>query len=156
MNLPNAVTAARIAVTPLIAWLPLAPEYDKVQAEPPWRRTPSGWCTRYGDVGELVRKSDDALALLNGGDELALSFSADQLPPKPAGFERDFFLYAVGWDKDADFHCELGWQVEPLPWHGMDGQRYGKQPRSGVGNDEWMRRYNTRWVGPHTLTKGSR
>ena len=25
MNLPNAVTAARIAVTPLIAWLPLAP-----------------------------------------------------------------------------------------------------------------------------------
>ena len=25
MNLPNAVTAGRIAVTPLIAWLPLAP-----------------------------------------------------------------------------------------------------------------------------------
>jgi tetratricopeptide (TPR) repeat protein len=138
----------------LPAWLPLTPEYDKVQSEPPWRRTPSGWCTRYGDVGELVRKSDDALALLNGGDELALSFRADQLPPKPSGFERDFFLYAVGWDKDADFHVAQGWRVGPLPFHGMDDQAYGHEGRPAGIDDAWMEKYNTRWVGPMVLGRG--
>src|SRR5262249_26216314 len=85
-------------------YLPLTPLYEKTQAEPPWSRTPAGWCTRYGPVEELVRDRDEALVLLNGGDELALSFPAGQLPPKPEGLSRDFFLYVVGWDKDADFH----------------------------------------------------
>src|SRR5581483_3974300 len=33
---------------PLPASLPLTPDYEKVRFDPPWRRTPSGWCTRYG------------------------------------------------------------------------------------------------------------
>ena len=83
---------------------PLTPDYDKVQQRANWRITPEGWCTRYGDVKELIAKRDDALALLNGGDELTLSFAANRLPEKPAGHVRDFFLFTVGWDKDADFH----------------------------------------------------
>jgi hypothetical protein len=51
---------------------------------------------------------------------LALSFPADKLPPKPAGYVRDFFLHVVGWDKDADFHVGQEWRVEPLPFHGME------------------------------------
>jgi hypothetical protein len=132
-------------------WLPLTPEYDRLRAGPPWRRTPSGWCTRYGNVDELVAEKDNALVLLNGGDELALSFAANQLPPKPEGFERDFFLYAVGWDKDADFHVGQGWRVEPLPFHGMDDQAYGQQPRPSRLDDAWRAKYNTRWVGPRVL-----
>jgi len=81
---------------------------------------------------------------------LTLEFAATALPPKAPGATRDFFLYTVGWDKDADFHCELGWQVEPLPWHGMDDQSYGRQKRPPFPNDDWMRKYNTRWVGPYT------
>jgi hypothetical protein len=135
---------------------PLTPNYTNVKATAEWTITPAGWCTRYGAVDELIAAADNALALLNGGDELTLSFAAASLPPKPPGSRRDFFLYTVGWDKDSDFHCELGWQVEPLPWHGMDDQLYGRQPRPTFSNDEWMRRFNTRWVGPYTLTRGRR
>jgi hypothetical protein len=62
----------------------------------------------------------------------------------------------VGWDKDADFHCELGGQVEPLPWHGLNDQLYGKEPRPDFANDGWKKKYNTRWVGPQTLTRISK
>jgi hypothetical protein len=134
---------------------PLAPQYNRVESTPPWRRTPFGWCTRYGPVGELVKNKDNALVLLNGGDELALSFRAEQLPPKPAGFVRDFFLYVVGWDKDADFHVGQGWRVEPLPFVGMDDQGYGREPRPGDLNDSWIAKYNTRWVGPRILAPSS-
>jgi Flp pilus assembly protein TadD len=141
---------------PLPDWLPLTPEYDRLRTGPPWHRTPAGWCTRYGGVDELVADRDNALVLLNGGDELALSFAANQLPPKPEGFERDFFLYVVGWDKDADFHVGQGWRVEPLPFHGMDDQAYGQQPRPASLDDAWRAKYNTRWVGPLVLKPNRR
>jgi hypothetical protein len=120
---------------------------------PPWSRTPEGWCTHYGPVDELVRDKDDKLVLLNGGDELALSFRAEQLPARPEGLERDFFLYVVGWDKDADFHVGQGWRVQPLPYLGMDDQTYGKELLSRPG--DWMQKHNTRWVGPIVLQAGS-
>jgi tetratricopeptide (TPR) repeat protein len=132
---------------------PLTPEYAAVKQTADWTITPSGWCTRYGAVNELLATEDNALVLLNGGDELTLHFPAAALPTPGAGAQRDFFLYTVGWDKDADFHCELGHQVEPLPWHGMEDQHYGRQPRPAFTNDGWMVRFNTRWVGPRTLVK---
>ena len=135
-----------------LPWMkPLTPEYDQVSSRAKWTITPAGWCTRYGAVDELIAERDNGLALLNGGDELTLSFSATQLPPKQG--VRDFFLYAVGWDKDADFHCTRGWEVEPLPWHGMDSQKYGCEPRPAFASDKLMEKYNTRWVGPRTLTR---
>jgi hypothetical protein len=135
--------------------LPLTPSYYKVRFEPPWRITPSGWCTRYGTVNELVADKDNALVLLNGGDELALSFKVERLPPKASGFERDFFLYVVGWDKDADFHVGQGWRVEPLPFLGMDDQAYGRAARPADLNGSWISKYNTRWVGPMILSRNS-
>lgn len=137
-------------------YLPLTPSYTNVKATAGWTLTPHGWCTRYGAVDELIAGQDNALALLNGGDELTLEFAAAALPPKPEGVRRQFFLYTVGWDKDADFHCELGWQVEPLPWHGMDDQRYGHQTRPAFANDSWIQKYNTRWVGPYPSVRRPR
>jgi len=141
---------------PLPDCLPLTPDYDQVQFTAPWTMTPAGWCTRYGAVDELLQESDDALVLLNGGDELALAFQARELPPKPAGFVRDFFLHVVGWDKDADFHVGQGWRVEPLPFRGMDDQAYGHQPRPAALDKAWIAKYNTRWVGPTVLSRSQR
>jgi len=138
---------------PLPADLPLTPDYEKVHPAPPWRRTPSGWCTRYGAVDELVKDRDDSLVLLNGGDELALSFQAGKLPPKPPGFVRDFVLHVVGWDKDADFHVGQGWRVEPLPFQSMDDQAYDSLIHPAGINGAWIEKYNTRWVGPMVLSR---
>lgn len=135
---------------------PLTPVYDRVFQDAPWTITPMGWCTRYGPVGELLAQEDNALVLLNGGDELTLEFAADQLPPRPPGTVRDFFLYTVGWDKDSDFHVELGWQVGPLPWHGMNDRIYGREERPAFASDALMRKYTTRWVPQHTLKRSAR
>lgn len=135
---------------------PLTPDYGRVRSTPPWRITPSGWATRYGTVDELIAETDDALALVCGGDELTVAFEVGEASPQPAGMEREYFLYLVGWDKDADFHVEQGWRLEPLPWHGMNDQRYGRESRPPLANDDWISRYNTRWVGPRPLAKSKK
>ena len=125
---------------------PLTPNYDKVTADSYWTITPSGWCTRYGAVSELIASRDEGLLLMNSGDELTLNFSVDSLPPKSPGSVREFFLYVDGWDKDSDFHVAAGTQVEPLPFHGMDDQRYSMETRPAFASDALHRKYNTRWV----------
>ena len=110
---------------------PQTPAYEKVSARPPWRTTPQGWCTRYGDVLDLVKSRDERLVLVNAGDALTLRFEAKALPPVPEGRVRTFFFYSVGWDKDADHNVVDGDRVEPLP--------------VGAGGD-WCGEYNTRWV----------
>lgn len=136
------------------AWnRPFTPDYGRVKSSPPWTITPSGWVTRHGDVRELLTDRDNALALVHAGDELTLAFSVADLPPKPEGFVRDFFLFTSGWDKDSDFHVATGTTVEPLPWHGLDDQLYGTQPRPAFTNDAWMQKFNTRWAGPHPFAR---
>jgi hypothetical protein len=64
---------------------------------------------------------------------------------------REFFLYVDGWDKDSDFHVVTGTQVEPLPFHGMNDQLYGREPRPRFPSDALHDRYNTRWVEGRVL-----
>jgi tetratricopeptide (TPR) repeat protein len=132
---------------------PQTPDYRTLLSEPRWRLTPSGWCTRYGDVRELIGRKDNALVLMNGGDALTLEFATSHLPAREAGAGRSFFLFTSGWDKDADHHVRQGWTVEPLPFHGMDDQAYGSQAYPFATNRWWIERYNTRWVGPRTFSR---
>ena len=64
---------------------PLTPDYNTVSANSYWTITPGGWCTRYGDVSELIASRDEGLVLINGGDELTLKFPLSSLPPRPGG-----------------------------------------------------------------------
>jgi Flp pilus assembly protein TadD len=138
---------------PLPWYCPLTPDYLKARPDAHWRITPAGWCTRYGSVDELVAAKDNSLVLINGGDELTLAFAADKIASEPPGYVREFFFYSVGWDKDSDFHVACGTTVEPLPFHGMEDQAYGRQLRPVFANDGWITNYNTRWVGPLTLSR---
>ncbi len=134
---------------------PLTPRYDSVSPNFFWTITPGGWCTRYGDVSELIATRDEGLALINSGDELTLSFAESSVPPKPNGLMRDFFLHIDGWDKDSDFHVATGTTVEPLPFHGMDDQRYGREERPAFRSDTLHRKYNTRWVEGRVLKQAA-
>ncbi|MDP6914879.1 MAG: FG-GAP-like repeat-containing protein [Verrucomicrobiota bacterium] len=140
------------AIEDLPSHLPLTPIHDQTGDMPNWRITPSGWVTRYGDVNELIAVKDNRLALIAAGDELTLGFAATKLPMQRPHTARQFFLFTSGWDKDADFHVAHGWTVEPLPWQGMDAQRYGREPRPKL-DDGWIKKYNTRWIGPRPLNK---
>ena len=93
---------------------------------------------------------------MNGGDALSLKFRVSSLPLKPAASVREFFLYADGWDKDSDFHVALGTQVEPLPFHGMNDQLYGREKRPQFPSDALHRKYNTRWVEGKVLKQTAR
>ena len=124
---------------------PITSDPTMISPTAPWRTLPIGWCTRYGDVTELVTERDDHLAILNGGDGLIVKFGG-RLPELPSDWQRDFFVQLDGWDKDSDYNVRCGDRVEPLPRHDMDQQRYGELPEPET--TEWMKRYNTRWTGP--------
>ncbi|MFQ5495854.1 MAG: FG-GAP repeat domain-containing protein, partial [Phycisphaerae bacterium] len=97
---------------------PTTPAFNAVAATPPWRGTLEGWCTRYGDVLDLVAARDDRLAVFNSGDALTLDFDAALLPPVPPGMTRTFFFHSAGWEKDGDHNVVHGDTVEPLPASG--------------------------------------
>jgi tetratricopeptide (TPR) repeat protein len=132
---------------------PQTPLYDRVQANPPWRTSPGGWATRYGQVDELIAARDNKLVLINSGDELVVDFDAAGVGVRGAGMARDFFLYSVGWDKDGDDYVARRDSFEPLPWHGMNDQRHGEELRPAFPDDGWMAKYNTRWCSPYVLTR---
>ena len=58
--------------------------------------------TRYGDVTELLGKTDDRYVVFVGGDAVRLTYDASRLPALPAGWRRDWVLVSDGWDKDFD------------------------------------------------------
>ena len=131
---------------------PLTPIFNEVRSTPPWHITPSGWATRYGPVGELVGTADQGVAIIAGGDALTLDFT-NSLKAPAIGIQRDYFLFTLGWDKDADYHVAAGTTIEPLPWRGMDDQRHGSEARPEFPSDALHSRFNTRWVGPRTYSR---
>ncbi|GDY07294.1 hypothetical protein LBMAG52_07800 [Planctomycetia bacterium] len=80
-----------------------------------------GKFTRFGNVTELLKDSDDRLAILGAGDAVTIRFKADQAPQLPLGWKRDFIIHNIGWDKDADLNTIYGQYVEPLPFRAMRG-----------------------------------
>jgi hypothetical protein len=122
-------------------------DYSSISTEPKWRDL-TGSYTRYGDVHELLTRSDDKYIIANAGDETTIEFDASILPDLPADWTRDFLIYTVGWVKDGDLNTAFGQTVDPLPFHGMTQYPYDEEESypTDPGHQEYIRTYNTRKV----------
>jgi hypothetical protein len=127
---------------------PEIPDYNQLAATTQIWRDLDGFCTRYGDVRELISATDDRYVIMNAGDELSLRFASP--PPPPEGWVRDYVIVGDGWVKDGDYNSTFSRSVQPLPYHARTA--YDTPP--GTLEDEWVYRhhpedwqnYQTRYV----------
>ncbi len=124
--------------------------YEDVSATGPYARQIGNY-TRFGDVTDLMRKTDDEYVIFGSGDEVAVDFDSTHLPDIPSGWTRDYFFYANGFAKDMDFYAAHGDTVAPLPFHTDVPYPYpaGVAYPEDQKHLEYMLKYNTRGVaGP--------
>lgn len=113
------------------------PNYDFEYRAPLWdTRFLEGFYTRFGPMADLVRKTDNALAIFGAGESIHLEFTAPANPPRP-GWTRVLVLETEGWCKDMDFYTDKGQTVEPLP---VNGKR-------STYAERLHEIYNTRYLG---------
>ena len=120
-------------------------DHSDVSVLPAWEDVP-GLVTRYGDVTELLRATDDRYVVFRGGDAIRIEYDAASLPPLPPGVRRDYVLVSDGWDKDFDKNTVTGQSYEPWPFHAMPAYPYPET--EGHPHPEFLREWMTRGVGP--------
>ena len=126
--------------------------YEKASPTGPYTR-PAGMYTRFGDVLPLLTATDDRLAVLASGDEVALDFDPAKLPALPQGWARDYFFFANGYEKDMDFYAYEGNSVEPLPFRSMGTYPYpGKSFPLDDEHLKYLLEFNTRHMSGHEAT----
>jgi hypothetical protein len=106
----------------------------------------AGNYTRYGDVKELLSAADDKFTVFGSGEGVKLEFDPGGLQKLPAGWVRDYFFYANGFEKDLDFYAAHAFTVEPLPKHGLAPYPYAEGNEYPL-DDEHLKyelEYNTR------------
>jgi len=106
----------------------------------------AGNYTRYGDVKTLLTYSDDKFTVFSSGEGVKLEFDPESLRALPAGWVRDYFFYADGFEKDLDFYAANAFTVEPLPRHGLIAYPYpaGKEYPMDADHLGYEFDYNTR------------
>ncbi len=120
--------------------------YEKTSATGPYTR-PAGAYTRYGDVHTLLQALDDKFVVFGSGDEVALDFDPAKLPSLPAGWVRDYFFTANGYEKDMDFYAYRGDSVDPLPFREMRSYPYhGQSFPTDADHLNYQIDYNTRFM----------
>ena len=137
---------------------PELPDYNRLSGTRQRWRDLIGYYTRFGDVRELLARSDDRYVIMNAGDEMSLRFA--EPPPPPAGWLRDFVIVGDGWIKDGDYNSTFSKTVLPLPRHAE--AQYTVPP--GRLEDEWTYRqhpedwqnYHTRYVTPEPFMNALR
>jgi len=121
--------------------------YEKASATGPYTR-PAGTYTRYGDVLPLLTATDDKLVVFGSGDEVQLDFDPSRLPGLPAGWVRDYFFAANGYEKDMDFYAADGSFVAPLPFLRMGEYPYPAANSFPLDDAHvnYLLEYNTRHI----------
>jgi len=119
-------------------------DYDSVATDPRWNEM-MGRFTRYGTATTLLESQDDRMVVMGPGDELTVSFDVPAAPT-PAGWKRDFVLYNVGWDKDADLNTVYGQSSEPYPFKAMSRYPIAPDENQPLSPEyqQYMREFQTR------------
>ena len=96
------------------------------------------------------RRADDVDVVVGRGEEITVAFDAEEPPPLPPGWRRDFLLYSDSWLKDADLNTATGQGTAPLPFHGMSRYPYGADERypTDAAHQRYVKRYDTRRMTP--------
>jgi tetratricopeptide (TPR) repeat protein len=135
---------------------PELPDYSRIKTTTQVWRDLIGFYTRFGDVRELLAKTDDRYVIMNAGDEMAFRFAAPA--PPPAGWKRDYVMIGDGWVKDGDYNTTFSKTVLPLPYH---GQKEYNTPPGRLEDDPVYKRfpkdwetYHTRYVTPDPFRRG--
>ncbi len=126
--------------------LPRIYDHSRIQPAEQWKAHSGGY-TRFGDVRELLLAKDDKYVITRHGDEISLAFDAGKAPTPPAGWVRDFLLYADGFGKDMDLNSLVPDTVGPLPFHAMSRFPYAENER--YPEDEEHRRYQLEYNTRH-------
>ncbi len=124
---------------------PEKPVYNKILTTNQRWRDLEGFYTRFGDVLELLQKTDDRMVLMNAGDELVLKFPA--LPEVEKGWKRDFVIIGNGWIKDGDLNSVFSKTLLPLPTHATNDYT---TPPNGLENDPVYQKHKEDWLKFHT------
>lgn len=135
---------------------PEIPDYNQIAGTAQRWRDLAGYYTRFGDVRELLKQTDDRYVIMNAGDELSLRFPAPA--PPPAGWVRDFVITGDGWIKDGDYNSTYSQTVLPYPYHAR--KLYDTAP--GDLESDWAyqhhredwQTYHTRYVAPDHFKNG--
>jgi Tfp pilus assembly protein PilF len=119
--------------------------YSRRSRTGPYARA-AGNYTRYGDVKNLLQSADDRFVVFSSGEGMKLDFDPSGLEPVPAGWVRDYFFFADGFEKDMDFYAADAFTVEPLPKHGMKPYPYGdgEEYPQDAAHQKYQLEYNTR------------
>lgn len=120
--------------------------YEDVSATGPFVHQ-AGQYTRPGDVTPLIKDVDDRFVVFGTGDEVQVDFDLSKLPQLPAGWVRDYFFFADGYEKDMDFYAADGLTVEPLPFRAMGTYPYpeGESYPQDAEHLKYLLDYNTRF-----------
>lgn len=120
-------------------------DYESVTREPIWPPM-KGAFTKYGNVTSLIREADDLQVVMGAGDEMTVRFSAN-VTNLPDGWVRDFIIYNVGWDKDADLNTIHGQDTGPLPFRDMARYPYAPDQEfpSSPAHVDFLKQYQTRF-----------
>ncbi|MBG83815.1 MAG: hypothetical protein CMJ40_04625 [Phycisphaerae bacterium] len=110
------------------------PGFDWSKRAPLWdTRYQKGFYTRYGDVSELIRHHDSALAIFGTGEAVNIRFETPESKLSP-GWSSRLVLEIEGWCKDKDMFTADGDTIEPLPVEAV-----GEASLLHEGfNDRWM------------------
>ncbi len=123
-------------------------DYNLVSLSGPFQRERGNY-TRFGDVTPLLKRIDDKFVVFGSGEEIAAEFDAENLPPLPAHWTRDYFFYANGYVKDMDWWDASPFTVAQMPFHGMSaypfpvGEKYPDDAASLGYRLNWNDRFES-------------